>query len=209
MTNSKMMDNKTSKSSPQLVTRNFCRSIELIERAAGNMTFELDIPNYSMMAIFMTVGAVEAFLNTFFRELVEQPPYLELKNNVLQQMTDRRFGLEQKLRKWPEMFFKKNFINTKPGKAFEEYRRIRNALLHFQHTYEELDWHDTKLIGLTNTSLFDTLDTSYIYNAKSTVCNFYSEIFRMAGHKETQIEQLVRNWTGYFDPNKTNKQLKM
>lgn len=191
---------ESSKASPNLIVRALYRNIELIEQAGSNPIYDLDIPNYSMMSIFMVVACVEVFLNVYFRQLVESPKYSEIKKTILEQMDDRRFGLEQKIKKWPQMFFNKNIFGSKAGQRFDEYRKKRNTILHYKHTWEELKMGGFK-VTVTDSTLIDDLDIMYMFNARDVVRNLFAEILKSSGCEEEQLKRDLQQWTGEIDLN--------
>ena len=101
------------------------------------------------------------------------------------------------------MFFKKNIFGSNAGKTFEEYRKIRNALLHYRHTYKEVEMSGWRVIGLTDTTNVHNLDISYLFNAKKVVRDFLSEVLKNAGCKENQLSGNIQRWTGHVELKQT------
>lgn len=190
--------NQKSMGTSNTVVWAFYHNLGLIEKAMGNPVYEHDISNYAMMSIFMTVACVEAFVNVFFRERVEVDKHKDIRKTILEQMEDYRFGIDQKMRKWPELFFGKNVYGSKAGREFERYRLLRNALLHFKHTYEEIEIQPgICFIGVTDTTVVNNLDISFVLEGQKVARDVISEILKAAGCKGAQIPMNVQHWTGH------------
>lgn len=175
-----MNDDNTdiTKCSPNAIVWKLFENLQLIEKAAGTPIYEQTIPNYSMMSVFMAVACIETFLNLYFRQLVEFPKYSNMKEEVLKQI---KYGLEQKLKELPRLFFGKNLLESIAGINFHEYRNIRNGILHYKHTCEELVWTGFKITGLTDSTIIHNLDAKYIWESKRVVRELISEILIYSG----------------------------
>ncbi|HRS51447.1 MAG TPA: hypothetical protein P5067_03345 [Candidatus Marinimicrobia bacterium] len=149
----------------------------------------------------MTVTCVEVFLNMFFRILLEESRFEHLKEQTIKEMESTRFGLESKIRKWPERFFHKNFINSKAGKEFIKYKKIRNGLIHYQATCKEIVPFPTPFnkYGVTDTSIFHNLEYDYVQNSKNVVKGVIEEMFKLSGHLNSHPYFTIDNWTGEID----------
>jgi hypothetical protein len=176
----------------------FYTNLKLLEKYyRGKAVNEGYIKNIAMMSIFMSVACVEAFINMFFRELLEDNKYSHLKDKTLPEMENNRFGLEQKIKQWPERFFSKNVYGTKPGKAFQQIKNTRNSLLHYRHTYEPIEVEQgVTWAGLTDFTIFDKLTNEYSFNARDIATNFIREILLASGCAEDRVHLNLQHWTG-------------
>lgn len=194
-----MKNSPVNQCSPPLLMRQYFRNLELLENLLNSQViYEGDIKNIAMMSLFMSVAAVEAFLNMFFRILVEEERFQHLKADLIEQIENRSFSLEKKIRKWPEKFFHKNFYNSEAGKAFREIKDKRNELMHYFPTVAEIGGfpYPFNKYGMTDSTVFYRLPLELVRNVKVIVKNVMNELFEMAGYKGTHSYFVIENWTG-------------
>jgi hypothetical protein len=172
--------------------------LDMIEKLIGKkVTFEDDILKLVMMSVFMTVACIETFFNTYFRELLEDAKYEDIREKMLPEFDNFNLGLNKKLKRWPDIFFNKNIYGSNAGKEFVKYKDIRNNLMHYKHTYESIkDRGGIEFKGLTDLSVYDNLNAQLAFNAKTVVINLLKEVFIAAGISKGDLKPIIQKWTG-------------
>lgn len=171
---------------------------ECLRRHAQNLnSIEKDdeIRQDIALCIFMSITTVEAFLNVFFRILVEEKQFLQYKEIIMKEIRGKE--LHYKIEKWPEMFFGKAIVFASGiGKDFIELKKLRNKLVHFNPKYERVSFSHIEINGLADTTIFDDLETKHAIHAVNVAEGILEEIFRLRGIKEDKIPHAMHLWTG-------------
>lgn len=90
----------------------------------------------AMLAVIQAVTVGEVFLNLWFRVRVENHP--GHRSSLLADLQARK-GLEHKLKKWPPRYLSHTLnLATGPGRAFWELKELRNSLVHFTSSFEDV-----------------------------------------------------------------------
>ena len=125
---------------PTLIASNsmvwtYFRSLERIAARVPQIGDPIEQKDEIALAFFLAVAAVEAFVNVFFRVLVDEPGgYISKKGLVLTDLDESQpggpKGLKYKLNNWPPKILGKSLAwQTGIARDFEELRLRRNALM--------------------------------------------------------------------------------
>ena len=153
------------------------------------------------MAILLSVTSVEAFINLYFRTLVEDAKYAQHRLMVLDDLTPsdgiRPKGLENKLKHWPPKILGKSFAWQK-GVAhdFDRLRERRNALMHFTNSFETIEIPGIRIQGLADTACYDDLVKEDANAALRLAEGMLEEVFRLTGVSQENIPERLHAWTG-------------
>ncbi len=148
------------------------------------------------LSIFLAITVVEAFLNIYFRIVVEEEPYKTHRKNLIDNLSDRK-SLDYKIKNWPKDILGKNLnIDTGVGKDFINLKEKRNKLMHFKSSYESIAIEDINILGLADTSVYDSLTVNDAIFALDTAEKILEEIFRCRGIEEEKIPGMMHLWTG-------------
>jgi len=186
-------------SSPNRIIWVYFSSLLRIRDRVGQNHDEDERKQDIALGILLAVATVEAFLNTFFRRLVENPPYSQHRQLVLDDLDEaqRPRGLRSKLGYWPPTILGKSLAwQSGVAKAFDELRLRRNALMHFTSSHESLTLPGLQVQGLAATDAYDDLDEGQLRNALDVAYGMVAEILRLSGVEEEKMFQAMIYWTG-------------
>lgn len=150
------------------------------------------------VAIILAVTTVEAFMNVFFRVLVEESGYRQHKATVLKDLSPPFLSLEKKWKKWPrEILGEPMGSASGPGKRFVELKNRRNRLMHFTSSHDTIDLPDNvKIEGLPRTDVLDDLTLDDAVDALNTAEWAIAAVLRAGGVPEDLIPKNLHFWTG-------------
>lgn len=161
----------------------------------------IDPRDYVVSARFLAVASVEAFINIYFRVLVDDAEYRIHRDRVtadLQRSSNANpRSLDYKLRNWfPQVLGKA--LNWQAGVAadFDRLREWRNSLMHFSSGHETLDVAGHRFHGLANTECYDDLRPQDAQDALHTARGMVRETLRLRGVAPANIPGHVHLWTG-------------
>lgn len=191
------MNADISLSSPNTMVCNFFWALRrAVDRANEESEDDNGKKQEVAVCIFLSVTAVETFLNVYFRVLVEEEPYARHKTLLLADL-DKGMPLASKLRKWPREILGKPISEDRgPGKAFADLRQLRNKLMHFTSSHQTLKVPGMVIHGLADTSAYDGLSDADAKHALRAAEDLLSEIFRLRGIPEDRIPHSLHAWTG-------------
>ncbi len=148
------------------------------------------------LSILLSVTVVEAFLNIFFRVVVSEKGFVQHKQRVLDDLSQRK-SLDYKLRHWPITILGKALNSRAPvPKAFRDLKNQRNSLMHFTSTHESMKLSGIAIHGLADTAVFDNLQVADAIKALDLAEGMLCELFRLKGTPEPQLKHLLHLWTG-------------
>ena len=188
-------------SSPNRIVWTFFRSLRGIVAEVPKRCDETEQRDWIVLAVVLSVTAVEAFLNMYFRILVQDHRYQDHRSMILADLNPldgaKPKGLEYKLNHWPPKVLGKSFA-FQSGIAcdFNRLRERRNALMHFTTTYESVHLPGIRINGLADTACYDTLTIKDAKNALRLAEGMLEETFRLSGVAEDHIPHRLHSWTG-------------
>lgn len=148
------------------------------------------------VCVFLSVAAVETFLNVYFRVVVEEDPFTAHKNRLLADIRGP-VSLARKLERWPRDILSRALSETEgPGKAFAELRRLRNKLMHFTSSHQTVQVPGAIIHGMADTSAYDSLGDADAEHALRVAEDLLAEIFRLRGIPQERIPHALHAWTG-------------
>lgn len=149
------------------------------------------------VSVFLAVTTVEAFLNLYFRLVVEEPPFSQHKKRLLDDLSRPYASLEQKLRQWPKEILGNSIdLESGPGKAFLELKDLRNRLMHFKSSHDTIEIPGGSIQGLPNTTVFDELTAADSDNALETAEALIGAVMHARGIKPEHAPRNLQFWTG-------------
>jgi hypothetical protein len=190
--------------SPNSMVWTYFRSLERIAARVPQIGDPIEQRDEIALAFFLAVAAVEAFVNVFFRVLVDEPggDYISKKGLVLTDLDESEpggpKGLKYKLNNWPPKILGKSLAwQTGIARDFEELRLRRNALMHFTSAHETVQIPGNVYIyGLVNTAAYDELNALDAAKAHSVATGMVEELLRLTGIPEEHIPHGLHQWTG-------------
>jgi hypothetical protein len=132
----------------------YFRSLRSTVARVPTLLDETEQKDQVVLAILLSVTSVEAFVNLYFRTLVEDVKYAQHRLMVLDDLDGiRPKGLEYKLKHWPQRNLGKNFAWKKGvARDFDRLRKRRNALMHFTNSFETIEIPGIRIQGLADTA---------------------------------------------------------
>lgn len=189
-------------SSPNRMVWTFFRSLRSVVARVPSIQDETEQRDQIVLAMVLSVTAVEAFINLYFRTLVEDTKYTQHRSMVIEGLTAKAaggkpIGLKSKLDDWPPKVLGKSFA-WQSGMAhdFDTLRLRRNALMHFSSSYEAIQVPGLRIEGVANTACYDDLVPADAIDALRLAQGMLEEVFRLAGESEKTIPQHMHFWTG-------------
>jgi len=154
-----------------------------------------------VLALVMAVATVEAFVNLYFRTLVNEPSYQHHSKLVEDDLDASRpegpKGLKYKLNHWPPKVLGKSLAwQSGVPKEFDELRERRNALMHFTSSHQSISLPNIEIQGLADTSVYDNLSMTDSKKALEVAEGMVQELFRLSGVLEQDISDALHQWTG-------------
>ncbi len=186
---------KTLSSPNRMVWQYFNALRRLCYRVATNEN-KAEIPQDAALCVILAVTGVEIFLNTYFLIMINEEPYKHAKEQILNDLM-RQASLDKKIKEWPEKVLgKKIQLNSGIGLEFTNLKKLRNKLVHFSSSYETFKFSGATIIGLADTTVYDSLDTNSALKALEIAEQFICEVFRLRGIEDRNICHELHSWTG-------------
>ena len=154
------------------------------------------------VAIILAVQCVEVFLNVYFRVLVSEEDFADKEKQIIADLENPRFGLECKIRDWPEKVFgKKLNLGEGAGQRFIALKNLRNRLVHFTSSHQTIEIPGIAIQGLADISAYQSLSAQTALDALFTSEDFLCEVFSLRGIDSENLSHALHSWTGRV-PNK-------
>lgn len=149
------------------------------------------------LALFLAVSVVEAFINAFFRVVIEEGDYRVHRERVLKDI-ERRVSLEAKIKEWPKKVLGRPLEPSAPSvKRFLDMKDHRNALMHFVSSHETIELPGPVYIhGMADMSAFETLSLESASEYPEIIRTFAFEIFAARGIAEDLLPHSFHRWFG-------------
>ena len=181
--------------SPNTLLWNFHDAIKWQIRLAKKATETEQKKHIAIICTILSVALIEAFFNIFFRLLVEEPKFAQLRGQVLKELDDST--LDYKIKEWPSRFFGTGIDFSKGnGQAFIKLKGTRNWLMHFTTTYETYTEETITFQGLSDISKYDQLDVIDSIDALRTSERMIIEVLALSGIQSDQMEHTLDYWLG-------------
>lgn len=156
------------------------------------------INSKTALVIIMSVSAVEAFINIFGRLWVEQNSTFKHSDKILMDLNKKRF-ITQKIKEWPQLFFDEKLDLSKgTGQDFINLIEKRNALMHFEATYETLEIDNFTLKGLVDISLYNSLQSKDALSALDVSKCFIESWITLQGFEKEHVKASTQHWIGTY-----------
>lgn len=187
--------------SSNFITHNYYHCLLRQLGHAQSASTDMDRSQDLLVCLFMAVTTVEAFPNIYFRVVVDHKDYSEHAQGLLDDLKNR-IPLKKKMRNWPKRIFRKKLnFGSQPVQRFEDLRKHRNSLMHFQSTHESLQTPGPVTIaGLPNITAYKTLTLEKAQEYPETVRHFTYEIFKAQGASKDQLPHAFDAWFGSPPP---------
>ena len=151
----------------------------------------------SALCIILSVQCVEVFFNMYFRTLASESEFTHASERLLVDLKNTRFGLEQKIKQWPELVFgKKLSLDKAAGQEFVALKDLRHKLMHFSSSHESIVLQGIAIHGLANASVYDSLTAKSAFEALHTAEAFICQVFNLRGASPEKQKQNLLLWTG-------------
>ena len=183
-------------STPNRMVRQYFEAVcRLCHRIVLNKN-KTEIPQDTALCIISAVTGVEIFLNSYFLIMINEESYKHAKKHILNDLA-KHVSLDKKIKEWPgKVLGKKINLDTGIGFEFVNLKNLRNKLVHFSSSYETFKFSGATIIGLADTTVYDSLDANSALKALETAEQFICEIFRLRGIEERDIFHALHSWTG-------------
>lgn len=183
-------------SSPNRVVWEYFRSVRLLAERAGTSESQELCRQTTALTVIMAVTVVEVFFNLWFRVRVEEMGTAAERVALLRDLR-KRISLDKKFNDWPRRYLSVALnTNDGTGAEFVKLRTLRNSIVHFSSSHEQVNFDGGSIHGLANTSEYDALASQQAAWALETAENVVAEIFRLASVPEKDISGSMRVWTG-------------
>jgi hypothetical protein len=148
------------------------------------------------LAVILSVSAIEAFLNIWFRTYSREPRYAAHRGRILSDLQAQR-GVRDKLKEWPPLFFGQgyDFSRGSPQRMLGLIDR-RNKLLHFSTNEDSLQLPGITIEGLVNVSAYSSLTLGDACVAQTVCEDIVRGFFELQGLPLEQVQANVHLWTG-------------
>ncbi len=150
-----------------------------------------------VLALFLSVSVVEAFINAFFRVLVEEDSFRIHRDQLLKDVRNR-ISLESKLQKWPKKVLGKQLdFDAQNVRMFVNLKNHRNALMHFVSSHESIELPGAVYIhGLADLSALNALSLPLTVEYPNVIRNFSYEIFLARDISRENLPHAFLQWFG-------------
>ena len=169
------------------------RQINRIPESENDRTQKQEL----VLALFLSLTVVEAFINAFFRVVVDEHGFKMHKDKLLKDI-EKRISLESKLKEWPKRILGKRLNLDEPNvKAFVELKNQRNALMHFVSSHESIELPGPVYIhGLADMSALQALSLPLAVEYPNVIRNFSYEVFLARGIDREHLPHAFHQWFG-------------
>ena len=148
------------------------------------------------LGVILAVTGVEIFLNVYFRVLIDEEPFKHAAACILDDL-ENQVSLEKKVKKWPSTVFgKKLDLGAGVGQSFTNLKTLRNKLVHFSSSHENIELLGFKIQGMADTSIYASLNAQSAISALEVAEQFICEIFGLRGINEQERPHALHAWTG-------------
>jgi len=169
------------------------RQINRIPESENDRTQKQEL----VLALFLSVSVVEAFINAFFRVVVEEDGFKIHRDRLLKDV-EKRISLESKLKEWPKRVLGKRLdFDAENVRTFVDLKNHRNALMHFVSSHESIELPGPIYIhGLADMSALKALSLPLALEYPNVIRNFSCEIFLARGISREQLPHAFHQWFG-------------
>jgi hypothetical protein len=158
---------------------------------------ESEIRQDAAISIILAVQCVEVFLNIYFRVLVSEAAFAHAAEQVTSDLQNPRFGLDSKLKDWPELVFGKRLnLSEGVGQRFIALKSLRIRLMHFTSTHQTIEIPGVAIHGLADVSAYQSLSAQSALDALYTSEDFLCEVFALRGITPENLPHALHSWTG-------------
>ena len=149
------------------------------------------------VAVILAAQCVEVFLNVFFRVLVSEPSYSHAEEKICTDLRNSGFGLDRKLKEWPERVFGKRIeLGSGVGQRFIALKDTRNRLMHFASSHQTISIPGVDIHGLGDISVYSELSLKTALDALATAEDFLCQVFALRGIAFDELPHAMHSWTG-------------
>lgn len=150
------------------------------------------------LAVVMSVTVVEVFFNLWFRVRAEERHSPEEVAQLVSELGHPRpWSLERKLKHWPMRYLGKELDLTQgAGAAFMKVKALRNSIVHFSSSHTTLEFGNTVVRGLADTTDYDELTFDSARSALLAAEGVIGEVFVLAGMEQQNVGHLLHGWAG-------------
>lgn len=188
-------------SSPNRMVREYFDFLRRLTRRAQSAETDADERQDTAVCVVMAVTIIEIFLNLYIRIVIEESSFRRNREQILKDMKDR-CSLDKKLKKWPHLVFgKKLNLKNGPGKEFMDLKELRNNLVHFQSSWDTLNFPAMVINGVANTTAYDSLKSGDAVKAVTIAEKMLAEIFRLRGMPEEEVPHALHLWAAKLPSN--------
>ena len=151
----------------------------------------------AMTSIFMGVNTVEAFINIYFRVFAERCGDISKAHTIKTDLQQRK-SILHKIKEWPQLchgvYLDESSVTFK---EFDKIRKLRNQIMHFQSSYEDLTYDSVIMNSLTDISFIETLDWNMPKKVMYAVTDFVGLILQNSGLDQVETAKASRYWIGF------------
>jgi hypothetical protein len=149
----------------------------------------------AVLVIIMSVTVVETFMNVYFFLLASEEKYSERFELITKEI--RSASLDSKIKRWPKKLLgKKINLGSGVGQKFQNLKKLRNKLLHFQSEHNELMHDNIQLKKLIDISVYENILEYDVESCPSLVLDCVSKIFSLVGIPENKMGGFIHTWFG-------------
>lgn len=173
---------------------------ESLRRMCNRLSVEQDesiTRQDSALCIILSVQCVEVFFNMYFRTIASESEFEHISERLLVDLKNTRFGLEQKIKQWPELVFgEKLNLDKAAGQRFVALKDLRHKLMHFSSSHESILLQGIAVHGLADASIYDSLTAKSALEALKAAEDFICEVFKLRGLSHEKQMLSLRLWMG-------------
>lgn len=156
-----------------------------------------EIRQDAAIAVILAVQCVEVFLNVYFRVMVSEVEFSRHAKQIISDLENPRFGLDNKIKEWPKQVFgKKLNLGAGAGQRFTELKNLRNQLMHFTSSHQTVEVTGVTIHGLADLSAYQSLSAKTALDALFTSEDFLCEVFSLRGISSSNLSHELHSWTG-------------
>lgn len=148
------------------------------------------------VCVILSVTAIEAFVNVYFRVVVSEAEFADKAEPVLSGIKSL-MSTKDKLEKWSQLLFAKHFdFATGPGKAFVDLNKRRNKLVHFKSGHLTVSLPGVAIHGLADITAYTSLTPQDAHAAVHTAESVLSHVFKLRTGSDADVPHFLHAWTG-------------
>ena len=146
--------------------------------------------------LILSVTAVEAFTNVYFRVVISEPEFAS-KAPLVKKGLGSLMSVKDKLTKWTqELFGTALDVSGGIGKSFVDLNTHRNKLVHFKSSHTSISFSNVHFDGMADITAFSSLSPIHAESALATAEGILREVFKLYGIPAAQIPHMMHSWTG-------------